>query len=373
MWILTPLRLRPWPVAVVALAVTLLGITCTPVATPVPSPSQASSPTPMLAPTPTPAVDNSLSATPPTQTPELSSGSTGSVVASDLPSDSACVESRMPPLHIQGPGELRGSVCGLDTGEHVTLQMRRYLASGELGELVLSFDVGKGPWERTGVSLEPGQYELSAQVPSPSYPQAVSYILRVPEQGVVWRADKRTFRLIGWDRAVVETGMPFCGTQEFYVPPTTPPSPLGPGIKPACGAIPTHAMVNNSEVSGSSTGLASGDHVTVSLYRLPMVDGRCYAYGFPPQEPTCTPGPERETQESAPDTEGIELVATFETAGPRWGLVGSDLTQGRYLAVVEAEGHRATPAAYAVDVPYMHLVSARVAGLDFNFSYIPDG
>ncbi|MDP2952120.1 MAG: hypothetical protein Q8O76_02230, partial [Chloroflexota bacterium] len=87
----------------------------------------------------------------------------------------------------------------------------------------------------------------------------------------------------------------------------------------------------------------------------------------------CTPGPEREPQESAPDTEGLELVATFETSGARWGLAGTDLTQGRYLAVVEAEGYRATPTAYAVDVPYMRLVSARVAGLDFNFSYIPDG
>ncbi|MDP2948968.1 MAG: hypothetical protein Q8P22_05475 [Chloroflexota bacterium] len=53
MRILTPLRLRPWPVAVVALAVTLLVITCAPVATPVPSPSQASNPTPTPAATPT--------------------------------------------------------------------------------------------------------------------------------------------------------------------------------------------------------------------------------------------------------------------------------------------------------------------------------
>ncbi|MDP2949887.1 MAG: hypothetical protein Q8P22_10165 [Chloroflexota bacterium] len=276
----------------------------------------------------------------------------------------------MPPLHIQGPGEHRGSVCGLDAGERVTLQVRRYVASEELGEVLLSFDVGNGPWERTGVSLEPGQYELSAQVPSPSYAPTASYILMVPEQGVVWRADKRTFRFIRWDRAVEETGMPFCGTPGPYVPPTTPPPPPGPGIKPACGAIPTHAMVNNSEVSGSSTGLASGEQLTVSLYRLPLVVGRCYAYGFPSQEPTCIPGPEREPQESTPDTEGLELVATFETSGRRWGLAGTDLTQGRYLAVVEAEGYLVTPAAYAVDVPYMHLMSARVAGLDFTFERV---
>ncbi|MDP3064627.1 MAG: hypothetical protein Q8O40_15685 [Chloroflexota bacterium] len=329
--------------------------------------------TPMLAPTPTPGVDNSPLATPPVQVPETSPGSTDSDVTIDNPPDPVCMETYTPPLHIHGPGELRGSVCGLDTGERVTLQMRRYLASGELGELVLSFDVGNGPWERTGLTLEPGRYELSTEAPSPSYAPSVSYILRVPEQGVVWRYGKLTTRFIHWDRAVEEMGMPICGTPGPYVPPTTPPSPPGPGNTTACGALPSHALRFNPEVSGSITGLAPQDHATVSLYRLPPVDGRCYACGFASQELTCTPGPEGEPQESAPDTEGIELVATFETAGPRWGLVGSDLTQGRYLAVVEAEGHRATPAAYAVDVPYIHLASARVAGLDFNFSYIPDG
>ncbi|MDP2952099.1 MAG: hypothetical protein Q8O76_02120, partial [Chloroflexota bacterium] len=182
---------------------------------------------------------------------------------------------------------------------------------------------------------------------------------------------KLHFRLIRFDRAVEEIGMPFCPAPGPYVPPTALPSPPGPGTVPVCAGTPGRALLGNSEVNGSLTGLAPGDFANVSLYRLPLIDdGRCYSYGIVSPGSTCTPGPEREPQESIPDTEGLEIVATFETSGPRWGLAGAGVSQGRYVAVVQVEGYRATPAAYAVDVPYMHLMSARVTGLDFTFERV---
>ncbi|MDP3063678.1 MAG: SDR family oxidoreductase [Chloroflexota bacterium] len=312
-------------------------------------------PTPVHAPTPTPTPSPLVTSTPPL------------ALGPRLPAP-ACRDISPPPARVDGPGELRGSVCGMALGGQVTLQLRPVLSPNTFGNPVLTLTVGNGSWERTGLEIEPGYYQLDAETGHPDLVAVPgAYVIKVPERGVFWRYGGLAFEFVWRDRAVERFGLPFCGPPGIYVPPSTPPPSPGPGDV-ACTAVHQGLDgVNGPEMTGLLNGLKAGDRAVVTIYRLPLVEGRCY---WIPGPGNCTrfegwPEP----LDSIPDLSGCDVVATFLTVGPQWGLAQRGLTPGRYLAIVEAEGYNVTPPAYAVDLPSMHLLSPRVHGLDFNFSY----
>ncbi|MDP3063003.1 MAG: hypothetical protein Q8O40_07315 [Chloroflexota bacterium] len=250
----------------------------------------------------------------------------------------------------------------------MSLQLRPVLSHNTFGDPVLTLDVGNGSWERTSLEVPPGYYQLEADTGDPDLVAVPgAFAIRVPEIGVFWRYGVLAFEFVRREEAGQRFGLPFCGPPGIYVPPSTPPPPPGPRDV-ACTAVHQGLdRVDDPEMTGLLNGLKAGDRAVVTVYRLPLVEGRCY---WIPGPGNCTQFEGRpEPLDSIPDLSGRQVVATFLTVGPRWGLPQNGLTPGRYLAVVGAEGYNVTPSAYTVDLPSMHLLSPRVHGLDFNFSY----
>lgn len=85
---------------------------------------------------------------------------------------------------------------------------------------MLTLGVGNGSWERTGLEVAPGYYQLEADAGDPDLVAVPgAYAIRVPEIGVFWRHGAVAFEFVRREEAVQRFGLPFCGPPGRHVSP----------------------------------------------------------------------------------------------------------------------------------------------------------
>lgn len=388
----TPARTAPSPSSPMATT------TFTPRSSPTPT-QPAPTLTPLAAPTPYPAS---------TATPPLSASARG-------PWDPACPEVSKPPLRIGAPGELAGTVCGLDPSGQVTLRLRPVLGHNSFGEPVLTSSVGNGSWKLPATSpIPPGGYILDVITEGlgvVTVPRAYTVFAKltteaglIPKGVITFRYAGLAFEVVKRDRAAQRFGLQLCdspveaysplaggtptpmspspATPAFSFPPGVTPPPsltpiIPPGPPPRPGTIvPSCAAAHLAEreiggpiIAGELKGLTGGDTASVRVHLIPQVPGRCYLIGLYEPSTGCTEPPGPEPLESLGDLTGGREVVEFSAGGSMWALAGDMLeVRSRYVVVVTAESYQVRPAAYAVDLPERHLVPTWIRGLDFLFA-----
>jgi hypothetical protein len=228
-----------------------------------------------------------------------------------------------------GPVELSGAVCGLDPAEKAAIILR---PATEVDSAIVTLIVGNGDWGRPGIELAPGAYVVEATVDGAGGSGSpAAYAFTVVPGNTVWRLG----------------GVAFDFSER--------------------GGTPVTAGVPNPSVGGVISGLRPGDAVTIAVYGVPRVEGRCYTTYDPP--PGCSPSPGPQPLAEVPDLSDAWLLAGFQSPGPEWGLVSTDLQPGRYLVVASVSGGTAEPIAYGVDLPMEHLIPSRISGIDFALGY----
>ncbi len=289
-----------------------------------------------------------------------------------LDTSPSCEEDSEHPRQIDGPGEMRGIVCGLQPGDSATLVLRKHLEGEQPSNPVLEIPVQNGPWSLTRLDLEPGFYTLGPADQELYLTTPVNRFVRIPDKGVVWRFSHITFEFVRRDKVVERFGYPLCeSTTSGGISPVTAVTPLPPGSPSGtrmCVSLYSTGVGDN-EVRGRITGLEPEGVASITIYRLPIKrqtredcpDSYIEGIGCPalPNEPL---------DEVPPNLKEIALVATFQVSGKQWGLAGSEVEPGVYLVVMETEGYRVNPVGYIVQVPYSHLAPARVERVDFTLT-----
>ncbi|MBI4310484.1 MAG: hypothetical protein HY681_01775 [Chloroflexi bacterium] len=210
-----------------------------------------------------------------------------------------------------------------------------------------------GPWRFTALDLPVGGYYLSVRAQGGDYVDMPSYSILVPEKGIVWRMGGTMFRFVTLEQFVEEHGAPPC----------QPQNPQGP--RPCGGAIAGVAIRQQNSVKGSVSGLAHESKATASIYRLPIVEGRCYSEWPSSMAGGCTPSPAPEPLDGLPPVSPDDLLVQLDVTGDVWGYQGDGLSPGSYLVVLELPGYKVQPAAYIYDVQFQHLMSDVRGGLNF--------
>ncbi len=273
------------------------------------------------------------------------------------------------PPEIAGPVDLRGAICGLGSYDTVTLELRPYLGGRELGEPALTFEVGDGEWEKTGLDIEPGGYYLRVRGVEEEFitvPNA--YSIAVPESGAVLRSSRIKFDIVPFEAVEEQFGYPLCGPISRQPSPEPTPTPFfgAPVCVPRFYGGVTGA--GGTQISGALTGLASGDRATFEVYEVPPIEGRCYVAPYD-AIPNCEAAPGPEGLGEVPNLADAVLVARFSSAEPTWGLTGDDIGSARrYVIIASAPGYEAAPRAYAFDLVVERSIQRPVVGLDFEFS-----
>ncbi len=316
-----------------------------------------------IVPTPTPAVTPAarppFSLSPPTPEP--------SGTASPTPPP-VCSGSSQAGPDIQGPGEMRGVICGLAPDNLAIVSVSMYnTATNAYDPPLAKATFGNGQWAFTGLDVGTGQITLAAQAVSGTYVRIPNMDFFVPQHGVTWRFDAPAIRFQTIEEFTATNGLPPCPDIPLpvYTPPSTPPSPFGP-VAP-CLSLGVSAKPPNS-ITGKLSGLGSSGKAVVSLYKVPDVTEGCYSLvGFFGTPPLCSTPLPPEPQEAPPPVSPAELVARFAIQDGIWGFAGGGLSVGRYMAIVNADGYQGMPPAYPVDVPSNGRMGTNVTGLDFSF------
>lgn len=275
---------------------------------------------------------------------------------------------------IQGPGEIRGIVCGLAPGDQAVLEvswqeLSMYNANPSPDKIrVAQATLDNGQWQFSGLEVGPGEINVTARALSGAYVRMPDMGFGAPQRGITWRFDAPDIRFETLEQFTTTHGMSPClDPVPAYRPSSTPPSPNAPVAQ--CMAIGSAVSGPENSIAGKLSGLGPSGKATVSIYPVPKVAGGCYdLVGSFTTPPACrTPLPPDALQ-TVPAVTPDQLVARFAIQGDVWGLASGVLRVGRYLVVVDAPGFTALPLAYSVDVPGNWMVSSDVRGLDFSFT-----